>query len=151
MTNRDVLNRKHPQEIEQMLGFLLMEYWDKLKAHGNLDKSYSSPVNVVGVYKDFLKQETLINTELYDRMYPAASEVVIDAEYKEVEDKKEPEIEDKISELITKYASKHDLAKSCGSEYIYQSDSAQVDAIELVSKIFDLYASQEEEEDESRD
>ena len=31
MTNRDVLNRCHPQEIEQMLGYLLMAYWERLK------------------------------------------------------------------------------------------------------------------------
>lgn len=140
MTNRDVLNRKHPQEIEEMLGYLLIEFWEKLKEHGNLDECFSSPVNCVGMYKDFLKQETLINTELYDRMYPEESEVVIDVEYREVEEEKEPDLNEKILTLIEKYASKHDLAKECGGEYIYQSDSAQVDAIELVSDIFDLYS-----------
>lgn len=140
MTNRDVLNRKHPQEIEQMLGYLLIEFWEKLKEHGNLDKCSSSPVNCVGMYKDFLKQETLIYTELYDRMYPEESEVVIDVEYREVEEEKEPDLNEKILELIEKYANKHTLAKACGGEYIYQSDSAQVDAIELVSDIFDLYS-----------
>lgn len=139
MTNRDVLNRRHPEEIELMLGFLLLEFWEKLKEHGNLDASYSSPVNPVGVYKDFLKEETLINTELYDKMYPAENEEVIDVEFKEVGDKKESDLNEKILELIEKYASKHDTAKECGGEYIYQSDSAQVDAIDLVSNIFDLY------------
>ena len=41
--------------------------------------------------------------------------------------------------LIEEYAEKHQLAKECGSEYIGQSDSAQIDAIKLVCDIFDLY------------
>ena len=51
----------------------------------------------------------------------------------------------KIMSLIDGYAQKHDLAKSCGSEYIYQNDEAQVDALRLVADIFDLYAEEEEE------
>ena len=39
--------------------------------------------------------------------------------------------------LIAQYIEKHPLAKDCGSEYIYQSDSAQKDAIELVANIFE--------------
>ena len=53
------------------------------------------------------------------------------------------EMEQKIMELIEGYSQKHDLAKECGSEYIYQSDKAQVDALELVADIFDLYANAE--------
>ena len=49
-------------------------------------------------------------------------------------------MENKIMELINIYSTKHELAKVCGGEYIWQSDEAQTDAIELVSKIFDLYA-----------
>ena len=49
-------------------------------------------------------------------------------------------MEDKIMELINKFAEGHELARECGSEYIFQSDRAQIDAIELVGKIFDLYA-----------
>lgn len=41
--------------------------------------------------------------------------------------------------LIEKFAEKHELAKECGSEYIYQSDRAQIDALRLVGDIFDLY------------
>lgn len=52
---------------------------------------------------------------------------------------------EKIRVLIDDYATRHPLAKECGGEYIYQSDSAQVDAIELVSKIFDLYTEESEE------
>lgn len=51
-------------------------------------------------------------------------------------------MEEKIMNLIEKYANKHELAKECGSEYIYQDDEAQVDAIDLVGKIFDLYANE---------
>lgn len=49
-------------------------------------------------------------------------------------------MKDKIMKLIEEYANTHDLAKECGSEYIYQSDTARTDAINLVSDIFDLYA-----------
>lgn len=49
---------------------------------------------------------------------------------------------EKIMKLIEEYAEKHDLAKECGGEYIGQSDEAQVDAIELVCNIFDLYANE---------
>ena len=41
--------------------------------------------------------------------------------------------------LIDKYVEKHELAKECGSEYVYQSDRAQIDALKLVGDIFDLY------------
>ena len=39
--------------------------------------------------------------------------------------------------LIEEYAEKHPLALECGSEYISQSDEAQLDALELIYKIFD--------------
>ena len=39
--------------------------------------------------------------------------------------------------LLTEYAEKHPLAVKSGSEYIYQDDKAQVDAIDLVASIFD--------------
>lgn len=45
-----------------------------------------------------------------------------------------------VDELYAKldtYASKHDLVVECGAEYIYQSDSAQEDALSLVADIFD--------------
>ena len=42
-----------------------------------------------------------------------------------------------IHDLLIEYAEKHPLALECGSEYIFQSDRAQVDALELVGKIFD--------------
>lgn len=47
---------------------------------------------------------------------------------------------EKIMNLIERYAEKHELAKECGGEYIWQSDDAQEDAIDLVCDIFDLYA-----------
>lgn len=46
----------------------------------------------------------------------------------------------KIMDEIEEYANVHDSAKSIGAEYIWQNDKAQVDAIELVGKIFDLFA-----------
>lgn len=42
-------------------------------------------------------------------------------------------------QLISEYADKHELATECGSEYIYQDDEAQKDAIKLVADIFDDY------------
>lgn len=42
-------------------------------------------------------------------------------------------------QLISEYADKHELATECGSEYIYQDDEAQEDAIKLVADIFDDY------------
>lgn len=49
------------------------------------------------------------------------------------------EMQVEIMKLIEKYAKKHELAKECGAEYIFQSDRAQEDALELVGNIFDLY------------
>lgn len=142
MTNRDVLNRKHPQEIEQMLGFLLMEYWDKIKVKLNIEEHISSPINIVTVYKEFLSQETIIDTDLYDKMYPKETDTVIDADFVEIENTSEHSESikiDKVMHLIDEYAEKHDLVNTCAGEYIYQSDEAQVDAIDLVSNIFDIY------------
>ena len=51
----------------------------------------------------------------------------------------------KIIKLIDAYAEKHELAKVLGSEYISQEDKAQVDAIELVERIFDLYTNEQKE------
>lgn len=43
-----------------------------------------------------------------------------------------------VLELVDAFVEKHgDIALSCGSEWLYQSDRGQVDAIELVSKILD--------------
>lgn len=44
---------------------------------------------------------------------------------------------DKLKELILEYANTHELAVECGSEYIYQNDNTQVDALDLVCAIFD--------------
>lgn len=49
------------------------------------------------------------------------------------------EQKEKIIKLIDIYAEKHELAKVLGSEYISQNDKAQVDAINLVGRIFDLF------------
>ena len=39
--------------------------------------------------------------------------------------------------LIAEYVEKHPLVEECGSDYIYQNDKAQIDAIQLVADIFD--------------
>lgn len=49
------------------------------------------------------------------------------------------EREQKVMKLIDEYSEKHPMAKECGEEYIYQNDNAQVDGLQLVSDIFNLY------------
>ena len=49
-----------------------------------------------------------------------------------------------IMDEIEEYANAHKLAKDIGAEYIWQDDEAQVDAIELVGKIFNLFAEEAE-------
>ena len=51
---------------------------------------------------------------------------------------------DKLQTLILNYATTHELAVKCGSEYIFQSDNAQVDALNLVGDIFDNCIEKEE-------
>ena len=47
----------------------------------------------------------------------------------------------KIIDMINNFTSKHDLAVQCGSEWLYQSNEGQVDALELVGNILDYLAS----------
>lgn len=54
------------------------------------------------------------------------------------------EIEE-IIELIAEYVYRHPLVEECGSEYIYQNDKAQIDAIQLVADIFDYKLMKERE------
>lgn len=57
----------------------------------------------------------------------------------------------KVFKLIDQYTSKHDLALSCGGEWMYQSDRGQIDALALVSKILDRlseYAEADEDDEE---
>lgn len=88
ITNRDVLNRKHPKEIEQMLGYLLIDFWEELRNKKNLltNEYFSCPINCVSFYKEFLKKETLIETVLYDKIYPEekTKTEIIDVEYREI-------------------------------------------------------------------
>lgn len=49
-----------------------------------------------------------------------------------------------IMQLINEYGVEHDLALTCGAEYIMQSDEAQEDALDLVCKIFDLLSEEQE-------
>lgn len=44
---------------------------------------------------------------------------------------------EKVMLLLANFIEKHPMAIGCGSEYIMQSDEAQVDALELVCNIFD--------------
>ena len=55
-----------------------------------------------------------------------------------------------ILSLIDKYVDKHgDIALSCGSEWMYQDDEGQVDALNLVANILDaLQDFAEDEEDD---
>lgn len=51
----------------------------------------------------------------------------------------------KIIDAMKKYADKHELAMDCGSEYIMQNDEAQIDALDLVCKIFDTLSDDNKE------
>ena len=51
---------------------------------------------------------------------------------------------EELEDLVSVFFKKHPLAKSCGGEYIHQNDEAQVDAIELVSEICELYCEKTE-------
>jgi len=54
-----------------------------------------------------------------------------------------------IFKLINKYINKHgDLALLCGSEWLFQNDDGQVDALELVGNILDKMSILTEIEDE---
>lgn len=86
MTNREVLERANPKEIEQLLGFLLIDYWEQLKDKLNIKDYGMSPINTVTVYKNFLKQEAYVDTELYDMMHPNKEKDVIDVDFKEIEE-----------------------------------------------------------------
>ena len=82
MTNKEVLERGAPHEREELMCFLLSDFWDKLKEHGNLDAYSKCPINLVSAYKDFLNQETFVDTNIYDKYHDA--EIVIDAEWREL-------------------------------------------------------------------
>lgn len=66
-------------------------------------------------------------------------------EIEEVTEENNTDITENIMNLIEEFAKVHDLAKKCGSEYISQDDNAQVDSLELVCNIFDLYANRKED------
>ena len=80
MTNKDVLKRGIPEEIEQMMYYLLFDYWENLKEY-KLDGRSESPINLVTEYKNFLKQETLIETEIYDKYHLIKEDNIIDVEF----------------------------------------------------------------------
>lgn len=44
-----------------------------------------------------------------------------------------------ICKLISDYCEKHPAAPRCGSEYVYQNDNANIDAVELVAEIMDVF------------
>ena len=44
---------------------------------------------------------------------------------------------EEIKALIAGYVERHPLVEKCGSEYIWQNNQAQEDAIQLVCDIFD--------------
>lgn len=83
MTNKEVWERGVLHEGEELMYFLLSHFWHKFKEHGNLDTSSECPINFVSFYKDFLNQETIVNTNIYDEYHNA--EVVAEAEWREFE------------------------------------------------------------------
>ena len=51
----------------------------------------------------------------------------------------------RIINIIKKYADEHELATKCGGEYIMQNDEAQINALNLVCKIFDTLSDDNKE------
>jgi hypothetical protein len=85
MTNKEVLERGVSHESEQLMYFLLSDFWEKLKEKGYVKGYGQCPINLVSVYKDFLKQETIVDTNIYDKYHPIKESDVIDVEYTDVQ------------------------------------------------------------------
>lgn len=49
MTNKEVLERCVLHEKEELMCFLLSDFWNKLKEHGNLDAYSKCPINLVSM------------------------------------------------------------------------------------------------------
>lgn len=47
------------------------------------------------------------------------------------------EAAENVIRTIAEYTLEHDLALSCGGEWLYQSDRGQIDALELVANLLD--------------
>lgn len=57
-----------------------------------------------------------------------------------------------VMELVCRYVEKHgNISLSVGSEWMYDSDKAQVDALALVAKILDSLSEYAEEDDHATD
>lgn len=65
MTNKELFQINEPWATEQNLCFLLQIYWDKINEKDN--KRYQSmPINPVSFAKEFLKDETLVDTNIVE-------------------------------------------------------------------------------------
>lgn len=53
-----------------------------------------------------------------------------------------------ICDIIMNFLNEHPSAEECGSEYIYQNDMAQVDALKMAADIFDVFSERYEEIEE---
>ena len=62
---------------------------------------------------------------------------------------KDYEYAEPILKLIDKFVDKHgNIALSCASEWLYQDDRGQVDALELVANILEVLSPLADEDDE---
>lgn len=69
MTNKEAIekySKDMPFVAEQIMYFLLQEYWEELHEKGYVKESHS-PVNGVSFVKKFLKEETIVETDALDR------------------------------------------------------------------------------------
>ena len=74
---------------EQNLCFLLQGYWEAIRERTGVGKELPSqmPLNPVSYVKEFMKEETLVETEWAERskMDTVEKNTVIDGEFREVE------------------------------------------------------------------
>ena len=85
MTNKELFQTRADYEVEENLGYLLQIYWDKVKEKIPGNHYLQSPINPVSFVKEFLKEETYVNTDISDRLQNQNNDIIIiDGEYREI-------------------------------------------------------------------
>ena len=89
MQNAEVFEQYGSEKwvIEQNLCFLLQGFWEQCYKKGYVKESHC-PLNPVGVVKEFMKEETIVDTPWAEKskMYHNENTLVVDAEFKELGD-----------------------------------------------------------------
>lgn len=85
MTNKEVFEKYSDQQfiVEELVYDAIMEYWEKHCKKYNAQP----PANIVGFVKNWMKQESIANTEIVDvnRQREKEPEDIIDVEFCEIE------------------------------------------------------------------